>query len=769
MDFYLFCISKIKLIFYFLYILSILKNETKSFLHCIVSKNMKYFHFNIPSLPFLLVSILIILNCNLNNFLNIQPIAQNGILDLSEVELKNKEPFKLLGEWKFYWMKTVEPDTELLGQNPIISKQPSPWNQLTGNGMGYGTYELIIKVPKKEQELALKILYINSTYKLYINKLLIREVGRYSETLEEEIQDLKPDITRFKQNSSGEIHILLQVSNYASYRGGITSTIKFGSYDKMRDDKENSIAQDLVIFGSLVFIGFYHLGFYLFRKRDSSTIFFSFFCIAMGIRILLTGESGFIYTKFQFMDWVQWIKMNFGSLYCILLFFTLFLKRTFFMEFPKVFFLPISITLSILIIMVPFVKVYTLGMMINFTYIIIVLILLNSIYTIIKAIINKRIGASLYLIGFFMLSTTAINDLLNDMRFINTGLYLPIGTLFFVISYAFTISMRFSIAYNQVEELSRNTLEQSNLLEEQNSLLESKNFQITELNSAYEKFVPKEILNILNKGSITNFNLGDHTEKVMTIMFSDIRSFSSLSESMAPEENFEFINGFLKRIGPKIREHSGFIDKYIGDAIMALFPEKPEDAIDAAIAMMIELEIYNQFRKDKGRIPISIGIGINTGKSILGIVGEENRMNGTVISDAVNLASRLESLTKYYNSSILISDQTYKKLEKYDTYEYRILDTVKVRGKKEIVSIIEILNGNTDEYIDLKLKTKENFEFGQILFGAADFNNSIKFFKKVIEVDPSDTAADLYLNRSEYYKIHGAPPNWVGIVELQNK
>ena len=698
---------------------------------------MNYFHFNFQRLPYILGILITILNCNFNYFLNIQPIAKNGILDLGEVELNYKEPIKLSGEWKFYWKKTVNPDTKTLDLNPILSKQPSPWNQLTGIGKGFGTYELIIKVPKKEEELALKILYINSAYKLYINELFIREVGRYSESFEGEEQDFKPDIIRFKQNKSGEVRILLQVSNYASYRGGITSTIIFGSYDKIRDEKENSIAQDLVIFGSLVFIGFYHIGFYLFRKRDSSTIFFSYFCIAMGVRILLTGESGFIYNKIHSMNWIQWVKMNFGFLYCILLSFTLFLKRTFFIEYPKSFFIPISIALSCLIIMVPFVTVYTLGMLINFTYIIIILILSNSIYTIIKAIINKRIGASLFLIGFFILSITAINDLLNDMRFINTGLYLPVGTLFFVISYAFTISMRFSIAYNKVEELSRSTLEQSNLLEAQNSLLESKNFQITELNSAYQKFLPKEILNILNKGSITNFNLGDHTEKVMSIMFSDIRSFSSLSESMAPQENFEFINGFLKRIGPKIRENSGFIDKYIGDAIMALFPEKPEDAIDAAIAMLIELENYNQFRKDKGRIPISIGIGINTGKSILGIVGEENRMNGTVISDAVN--------------------------------EFRILDTVKVRGKKEIVSIIEILNGNTNEYIDLKLKTKENFEFGQILFGAADFKNSIKFFKKVLESDPSDTAAELYLNRSEYYKIHGAPPNWVGIVELQNK
>lgn len=730
---------------------------------------MNYLYFNFLRFLYLLGIIFTFLNCNLNNFLNLRPIAQNGILDLSQEDISFQEPFKLSGEWKFHWMKTVNPDTELINLNPILSKQPSPWNQLTGTGKGFGTYELLIKVPKKEQELALKILYINSAYKLYVNDLLIREVGKYSESPEGEVQDLKPDIIRFKQNSNGEVHIFLQVSNYASYRGGITSTILFGSYEKIRDEKDNSIAQDLVIFGSLVFIGFYHIGFYLFRKRDSSTIFFSFFCISMGVRILLTGESGYIYHKINFMDSLLWIKMNFASLYFILLFFTFFLKRTFYIEFPKYIFLPISIVLTFLILMVPFVKVYVFGMIINFTYLIIILIILNSIYTIINAIINKRIGASLYLIGFFILSATAINDLLNDMRFINTGLYLPIGTLFFVISYAFTISMRFSIAYNQVEELSKSTLEQSNLLEKQYSLLESKNFQITEINSAYQKFVPKEILKILNKGSITNFNLGDHTEKVMSIMFSDIRSFSSLSESMAPQENFEFINGFLKRIGPKIREHNGFIDKYIGDAIMALFPEKPEDAIDAAIAMMIELENYNQFRKERSRVPISIGIGINTGKSILGIVGEENRMNGTVISDAVNLASRLESLTKYYNSSILISDQTYKKLEKYDTYEFRILDTVKVRGKKEIVSIIEILNGSTKEYIDLKLKTKENFEFGQIFFQVADFNNSIKYFKKVLETDPSDTAAELYLNRSEYYKIHGVPPNWIGIVELQNK
>ena len=174
--------------------------------------------------------------------------------------------------------------------------------------------------------------------------------------------------------------------------------------------------------------------------------------------------------------------------------------------------------------------------------------------------------------------------------------------------------------------------------------------RLAQLNKAYERFVPGQFLQYLEKSSIIDVELGDQVQLEMSVLFSDIRDFTTLSESMTPEENFKFINSYLSRMEPAIAENSGFIDKYIGDAIMALFSGEADNAVKAGISMLHRLIEYNQHRANSGYKPIKNGIGINTGFLMLGTVGGQNRMDSTVISDAVNLASRGEvsDVTNFY-------------------------------------------------------------------------------------------------------------------------
>ncbi|MCK5338524.1 MAG: adenylate/guanylate cyclase domain-containing protein, partial [Bacteroidales bacterium] len=208
---------------------------------------------------------------------------------------------------------------------------------------------------------------------------------------------------------------------------------------------------------------------------------------------------------------------------------------------------------------------------------------------------------------------------------------------------------------------------------------------ISLMNEANARFVPKQFLEYLGKDSIADIQLGDQVQKEMTVLFSDIRSFTSISEQMTPKENFNFLNNYLGYMEPVIRNNNGFIDKFMGDSIMALFPDNTEDAINAAIEMRIKLIEFNHIISQFGQTPIDSGIGIHTGSLMLGIVGGEGRMEGTVISDAVNLASRLEGLTKLYGSSIIITEETLIKISDPTSYHYRFLDIVKVKGKKEAV------------------------------------------------------------------------------------
>ncbi|MEM7031517.1 MAG: adenylate/guanylate cyclase domain-containing protein [Chloroflexota bacterium] len=313
------------------------------------------------------------------------------------------------------------------------------------------------------------------------------------------------------------------------------------------------------------------------------------------------------------------------------------------------------------------------------------------------------------------------------------------------------------------------SFQQGQLVAVQNEMLQKSNEMLSALNAAYERFVPREFLGFLGQESITSVELGDQVQNFLTIMFSDIRSFTQLSEQMTPQENFNFLNGYLNRVSPVIRQNNGFIDKYIGDAVMALFPHQPFDAIRAAIEMQRAVADYNQDRCRKDRQPIQIGIGLHTGSVMLGTIGESKRMESTVISDAVNLTARLEGLTKVYGASILISEKTMFEVEDPNQYHFRFLDRVKVKGKSEPVTVIEILDGEESETFDLKLQTRDDFEKGLLHYHSSEFTDAITYFERVLALHPADKAAQLFLDEANRFLAFGTPNGWEGVRELVEK
>jgi PAS domain S-box-containing protein len=273
--------------------------------------------------------------------------------------------------------------------------------------------------------------------------------------------------------------------------------------------------------------------------------------------------------------------------------------------------------------------------------------------------------------------------------------------------------------------------------------------QLYQLNKANERFVPRQFLQLLNKESIIDVQLGDQVQLDMSILFADIRDFTTLSEKMTPEENFKFINGYLSHMEPAIRENNGFIDKYIGDAIMALFSGSADEAVKAGIDMLYRLAEFNAARITPKRLPIHIGIGINTGSLMLGTVGGPNRMDSTVISDAVNLASRLEGLTKYYGVSLLISHHTFMRLQHPVEYAFRVIARVKVKGKSEMVAVFEIFEAEPPEIRQMKLATKPTFEKALFLYTLHSFREAAQLFQECLEITPWDKVAQIYLERCQ--------------------
>ncbi len=293
--------------------------------------------------------------------------------------------------------------------------------------------------------------------------------------------------------------------------------------------------------------------------------------------------------------------------------------------------------------------------------------------------------------------------------------------------------------------------------------------QISTLNKSYERFVPHDYLQFLSKESIIDVSLGDNVATDMSVVFSDIRSFSTLSETMTPQENFDFVNAYFKRVSPKVREYRGIIVKYVGDAIMAVFKERTEDAIDSAIAQLNELSIYNKKRVANGYLPIQTGYGIHTGFMMLGMIGEVNRMQGDAFSDHVNLTARLEGLTKYYGSSIIISSVVLEKIKDVSKYSIRYLDRVRVKGRKQPIEIYEIMNADEPAIREMKIKTNLEFKKGINFYLLGDMESANKIFTALFEAFPEDKAVLQYLERTKEYLKIGLPEDWEGVYDMKSK
>jgi two-component system sensor histidine kinase ChiS len=288
-------------------------------------------------------------------------------------------------------------------------------------------------------------------------------------------------------------------------------------------------------------------------------------------------------------------------------------------------------------------------------------------------------------------------------------------------------------------------------------------------NRAYYRFVPREFLRLLGREDITAIELGDQSQHEMTVLFADVRGFTSLSERMTPRENFTFINTLFGGISPLIREHHGFIDKYMGDGIMALFPRYPDDALKAALAMRQRLDEFNATRVAQQQSPIRMGIGIHVGVLMLGTVGEPQRMDGTVIADTVNAAARLESLTKRYGVMLIVSEPVLHALGDGARDGVRWLGAVRVKGKRDSITLYEVFEGDPAESAQLKRQTRADFETGLQHFKDGEFTLAQQAFTRVLSAHPQDPAALYYRKQSEFYCAHAPPPDWDGIEVLTEK
>ncbi|WP_411766475.1 AAA family ATPase [Winogradskyella sp. A3E31] len=302
------------------------------------------------------------------------------------------------------------------------------------------------------------------------------------------------------------------------------------------------------------------------------------------------------------------------------------------------------------------------------------------------------------------------------------------------------------------------SMENARIYEQQKSLLK-----------AQERFVPGEFLKHLGHESITNVKLGESVSMEMNVLFSDILNFTPLVEKLSPKAVIQFLNRLFNEMGIVIKGMGGFIDSYQGDQIMALFPTSSFKAVKAAIEMTRALSNFNDSSKNENIPPISIGVGINTGPLVLGTMGALNRMQCSVLGDTVNLASRIESLTRLYGAKLLISEHTYKTIEDKDYFTLRMVDYVAVKGKDTAVKLYEVIDAENETNRELKKKTMTLVSQGMDLYFSRDFKNAKTIFLNAREIDPTDNVVNLFLNRIKTYLKNPPDKSWRGYESLKHK
>ncbi|MCB9232405.1 MAG: adenylate/guanylate cyclase domain-containing protein [Bacteroidia bacterium] len=652
------------------------------------------------------------------------PKAVKGHLDLSQWDFVKDGNVKLDGEAAFWWKKFPEfssPDSTPAPSPDLWVNLPVIWNgfELNGEklgGMGYGTYQLMITLPAscRNQIMAISSQEQSTAFEVLIDDQVLMQSGTVGTDREHSKPYTIPNLAAFVPPASS-FNLVLRISNFHHRVGGVRQSILLGNYDQVSSLVNHRKEREWVLLGIIFIIIAYHLILYLFRRKDKTPLYFSLICLVVFFRAGITGQK-VLAEEFDFIPYGAFITLEYLtyflsiplSLHYIYYLFPgsvrdWILKWSYYLSLP---FIAVALALP----------VYMSSQIIPAFHLIFLSGLIFMFFKLIQLTLKKVPYAGILLLSGGIMMLTTLNDILYVNQIIFTGYLVHVGLIFLIFSQALVLARKFSNAFSDNETL----------------LI------------ATQKFVPVEFLKKLKRPKLNDLKLGDQIEASMTILFVDIRSFTTMSEKMQPDENFNFINDYLRRVGPIIRNNDGFIDKYIGDAIMALF-EKPDQALKSAMEISREVEKYNLHRAQEGLEPIEVGMGINTGNLMMGIIGEDERLEGTVISDTVNLASRLEGTTKTYNSVAIFSEFTLADLSPDSPFNFRKLDLVKVKGKSNSVLVYELLDCLPAEDREQRIAQKASFNEALEAYWKKDYVTALESFSRLHAINPRDKAALYYV------------------------
>ncbi|VEB35955.1 guanylate cyclase [Legionella sainthelensi] len=279
--------------------------------------------------------------------------------------------------------------------------------------------------------------------------------------------------------------------------------------------------------------------------------------------------------------------------------------------------------------------------------------------------------------------------------------------------------------------------------------------------ASFQRYVPSSLVKkLLRSGKIAK--VGGEYQNI-TILFSDIKDFTKLAEATPPKQLMNYLSGYFQLMTDTVLIHQGILDKYIGDAIMALWNTPLPDefhilhACQTAVSMIEQVNQFNIKNQNQDLPELILRIGIHSGKAIVGNVGSAERLSFTALGDSVNLTSRLEAINKAYNTQIIVSKSIFEEAKNH--FSFRMLDKVAVRGKRESTTIYELITAQNIQHLK---KHVEEFEHAFYHYQKGNWNESLKLFAKLTPAYPGDQLAALYIERC-HILIKKSPADWDGI------
>ncbi len=387
-----------------------------------------------------------------------QPTVKRGHLDLSRWDFKESGSVQLAGEWRFFWKRLIPPkEIEAVSdmENPVWAKLPGDWSRIESidpelPADGFATYSIIIDFPPRHQIIGIRIRDINTAYRLFINDNPAASAGVVSDNIAHYRPGFKHKTILFTTDSS-RIRLTLQVANFSLLMGGPINALELGDAESIFRKSGYRSYLDLLVFGLLVIMAFYHLGLYYQRREDKSTLYFALFCIVIGIRAILTGER----TGFNlFFNWPIAFRIDILTIYLSAPFFFMFFKSVFprYLSARLVRFVQLWAVINILLVVTTPARIYMHVIIPN--QILIFLFLASLVYAITLEIYHKNRGAIWAASGLFLVILTIINDVLFSNGIIDTTHLVHFGVISGVQAQSYLLSIRFSDAYAEAEKSS---------------------------------------------------------------------------------------------------------------------------------------------------------------------------------------------------------------------------------------------------------------------------------------------------------------------------